>query len=309
MTMKSIATKTMIVLVMITAAACGSGVTATAPMKVSFSAAKNILASLSKVQLVVSGSDMTTIMNTQSSPFSSTITFSEDVSVGSSRNFTATAAIQGVTTEGYQGASTADVTVSGGSVPITMLYVNFSADPATTSSGPQISSLSALYNNGNVSVFVDFTAAVNLNTLSGVVEFIPTAATSFRNQSIINQLKGSVDVTMPSPGSAYIMFNGNGTGLSAILYNQNDASQSAAVDAVLSGNNTIELSMSQADFKSVVDSGVNGQFNVLAGTLSNPSVPLTPSDTSGFTASSAAVSTSGGNVIIYNAAFDTTSLQ
>lgn len=293
--------------------ACGAGTSKAVPVQVSFSVAKITMATLASVELTVSGSDMTSITSTQAGPFTGDISFSVNVPVGSSRTFTATAAVQSVTGEGYQGTATADVAAAGGAVPITMHYMNFSAAPATTATGPQISSLSALYDNSDVAIYVDFAEAVELSTISGVVEIIPDVATTFRSQSIINQLKGVVDVTMPSPGSSYIIFNGTGSVINVDLYDDNDTAvvvpASANFQATLSGVNTIEIRMTQSAFSSLIDSAIVGEFNVLSGSLLSSVSPLTPTSTENFTASTAAASAAGGNVILYNAAFDTTTLQ
>lgn len=293
----------MVGVVVLTSCGADAPVTMTAPVKFSFPVGKSLPTTVSSVELSVSGSDMTTITSTKAGPFTSDISFSVDVPVGSSRTFTATATIENIKTEGYQGAAVADVTAAGGSVPITMLYVNFSTSPASTASGPQVASLSAVYDNTDVTLFVDFSGQVDPNTISGVVEFIPDAAATFRSQSIINELKGAVDLTMPSPGSNFIMFNGMGTGLKADLYSHDDQPMVVPVQAVISGFNTIEIRMSQAAFKNHIDSAIVGKFNVLVGSISSSVHPLTPTTTVGFTASSAAVGAGGKNVILYNASF------
>lgn len=292
---------------MVALMSCGSGAVVTAPVTVSFPVGKSL--ALTSITLKVSGSDMTTITSTQTGPFGSEVWFDVDVPVGSSRTFAVTASIPNVPFEGFHGSATADISAAGGSVPITMLFVNFSSISTATLDGPKILSLSALYDNSDVAIYVDFAAQVNANTIAGVVEFIPNAATSSRSQSIINQFKGAVDVTIPSPGSNFIMFNGTGAGgtgsaLAATLYDSNDTPIPVILQVVMNSPNTIEIRMPQTAFANKVDAAIDGKLNVLVGSIPNPAVPFTPTF-SGFVASSAAVGTNGGNVILYNATFNT----
>lgn len=301
------------VLIALLISACGQ-TDATVPVAVQFPAlTKNILTTLSLVHLQVSASDMTTLTSSTSGPFSSAITLSADVPVGSNRVFTATAGITGDTTIGYQGSTTANVTTTGGSVPITMLYLNNATNStAAVGGGPQISTVTSTYSGNLFTLTVNFASDITLDQVAGVVEFIPTAGGTARSQSIINELKGSVNVTMPSVGTAYMMFNGTGTSVGLILYNSSNQSvtipDGATFAATQPSNTSIQIAMSTSAFQSLIDSAVAGKMNILVGSKANATVVLTPTTTSVFTASSAAAGASAGNVMIYDGTFNSSSL-
>lgn len=287
--------------------ACGSADT-TVPVTVQFpKLTKSVLTSLSSVTLAVTASDMTTVSSSQTGPFSSDVSFSVDVPTGNSRTFTATAAITGSSTVGYQGTSTTNVSTSTASVPLTMLFVNFANNSASAvTSGPQITSVSTSYSptgSGNVVLTVGFGSTISIEQTALIIEFIPASGGTARSQSMINQAKGSVDVTMPSAGTRNIIVNGLGAGtLDAILYDANDQSVSSSITASTTGSNIV-VSMSETQFMSLIDANINGKLNILAGSKTSGTEVITPTNLSSFTASSAAVNTSGGNVMIYNENF------
>lgn len=310
--MKSAMKKTMVVVGMMGLVACGSADT-TVPVTARFPfLAKSILSSLSSVALHVTASNMTTVSSSQTGPFTGDVSFSVDVPTGNSRTFTATAAISGSSTTGYQGSSTTDVTTSTTSVPLTMLFVNFASNSAAAvASGPQITSVSTSYSSAEVAITIGFGSTVSPQQLALIIEFIPASGGTARSQSMINQAKGSVDVTMPSAGTNNIIVNGSGAAtLDAILYNSSDVSTSLSASdlAATSSGTNITITMSRSAFTSNIDASINGTLNILAGSKDSGSTIITPSTLSSFTAASAAVNTSGGNVMKYNASFDTSSL-
>lgn len=293
--------------------ACGAADT-TVPVSVKFpSMAKSVLTSLSTVTLNVSGDDMTTVSSSQTGPFSSSVSFSVDVPVGNLRAFASTAAVSGSTSTGYQGSTTSNVTSSTTSVPLTMLFVNFANNStAAVSSGPQITSVSTSYSSTQVGLTINFGAAITVQTTALIVEFIPASGGTARSQSMINQAKGSVDVTMPSAGTNNIIVNGSGaSNVDPILYNSSDSSVSLSASdfsATLASSTQIVLTMSRTAFINNIDSSIVGTLNILAGSKDSGTTIITPSNLSSFTASSAAVNTAGGNVMKYNANFDTSNL-
>lgn len=293
--------------------ACGAADT-TVPVSIRFpSLAKNVLTSLSTVSLSVTASDMTTVSSSLTGPFSSGVSFSVDVPIGNSRAFTSTAAISGSTVTGYQGITTSNLTSSTTSVPLTMLFMNFASNTASAvDSGPQITSVTTAYTSTQVSLTINFGAAITAETTALIIEFIPAAGGTARSQSMINQAKGSVDVTMPSAGTSNIIVNGSGpSNEDPILYNASDASTtltSEELSASLASSTQIVVTMSRTAFINNVDSSIAGSLNILAGTKDSGTTIITPSNLTSFTASSAAVNTSGGNVMKYNASFDTSSL-
>ncbi len=294
--------------------ACGAADTEV-PVTVQFpSMAKSVLTSLSKAVLSVTASDITTVSSSQNGPFSSSVSFSVNVPTGSSRAFTATAAITGTTTLGYQGTSTTDVSTSTTSVPLTMLFVNFANNSASAvSGGPQITAISASYSSTAVTLTIDFGSAITAQNTALIIEFIPASGGTARSQSIINEAKGSVSVTMPSAGTDSIIVNGlSATSLDPILYNASDQSATLSasdLSATLGSSTQVTITMSRTAFTSNIDSSIAGTLNILAGSKSGASTVVTPSNlSSSFTASSSAVSTTGGNVMKYNASFDTSSL-
>jgi hypothetical protein len=159
---------------------------------------------------------------------------------------------------------------------------------------------------------VGFGSSITAQTTAFIIEFIPSSGGTARSQSLINQAKGSVSVTMPSAGTSNIVVNGTGASeFSAILYNASDASTSltaSELSASLSGTSSVVITMSRTAFINNIDSSIVGTLNVLAGSKTSGTTVITPSNVSEFTASSSAVSTSGGNVMKYNASFDTSSL-
>lgn len=293
--------------------ACGAADT-TVPVSIRFpSLAKNVLTSLSTVSLSVTASDMTTVSSSLTGPFSSGVSFSVDVPIGNSRAFTSTAAISGSTVTGYQGITTSNLTSSTTSVPLTMLFMNFASNTASAvDSGPQITSVTTAYTSTQVRLTINFGAAITAETTALIIEFIPAAGGTARSQSMINQAKGSVDVTMPSAGTSNIIVNGSGpSNEDPILYNASDASTtltSEELSASLASSTQIVVTMSRTAFINNVDSSIAGSLNILAGTKDSGTTIITPSNLTSFTASSAAVNTSGGNVMKYNASFDTSSL-
>jgi hypothetical protein len=293
--------------------ACGAADT-TVPVSVKFpSMAKNVLTSLSTVVLNVSGSDMTTVSSSQTGPFSSSVSFSVDVPIGNSRAFASTAAVSGSTSTGYQGSTTTNVASSTTSVPLTMLFVNFANNStAAVGSGPQITAVSTAYSSTEVSLTINFGAAITAQTTALILEFIPASSSTARSQSLINQAKGSVDVTMPSAGTNNIIVNGTGPNtMSPILYTASDSSVSltnAELSATMNSSTEIEVVMSRTAFINNIDSSIVGTLNILAGTKDSGTTIITPSNITSFTASSVAVTTNGGNVMKYNASFDTSSL-
>lgn len=293
--------------------ACGAADTEV-PVSVHFpSLTKSVLTSLSKVALSVTASDITTVSSSQNGPFSSSISFSVSVPTGSSRAFTATAAITGTTTQGYQGTSTTTVSTSTTSVPLTMLFVNFASNSASAvGGGPQITAVSSSYSSTEVTLTIDFGSAITAQNTALIIEFIPSSGGTARSQSMINAAKGSVDVTMPSAGTHNIIINGmSATSMDPILYNSSDQSTSLSASnlaVTVVSSTEIQVAMSRTAFTSNIDSSIAGTLNILAGTKSGAATTITPSTLSSFTASSAAVNTSGGNVMRYNASFDTTNL-
>lgn len=312
--MKSVTMKVMVMIGMMGLMACGASPSASVPVHVSFPMFKSILATLSGVSLTVSGADMTTVTSSQAGPFADTISFSLDVPTGVSRSFTAVAAISGASKIGYEGTATSDIVATGNTVPITMLFMNFASNSvAAINSGPQLSAVSVGYDGALISLTIDFSSPILLGHTAGVVEFLPKTGGTTRSQSIITELKGSVDVTMPAAGTNYMMFNGTVNGVEVILYDSTDQSMSvpagATFDAVQTSQTSITMSMSTTAFQSLVDSTVDGALNVLVGGKAGPNLFLTPTTTSVFTPSSAAVGTTSGNVMLYDGSFDTTGLQ
>lgn len=295
-------------------AACGSADT-TVPVSVIFpSMAKSILTTLSKATLTVSASDMTTVSSSQDGPFSSSVSFTASVPTGNSRTFASTASVSGSTTTGYQGSTTTNVTSSTTSVPLTMLYVNF-ANNATSAvgSGPQITSVTTSYSSTQVAVTIGFGSAITAQTTALIIEFIPSLGGTARSQSMINQAKGSVSVSMPSAGTNNIIVNASGPSqFDPILYNSSDSSTSLSateLSASLSDSTHITITMSRTAFTNNIDSSIIGSLNILAGTKDSGTTIVTPSNLStAFTASSVAVNTTGGDVMKYNASFDTSNL-
>lgn len=293
--------------------ACGAADT-TVPVSIKFpSMAKSVLTSLSKATLTVSASDMTTISSSQNGPFSSSISFSADVPVGNSRAFASTASITGSTSTGYQGSSTTNVTSSTTSVPLTMLFVNFASNSTTAvGSGPQITSVSTAYSSTEVALTINFGAAITVQTTTLIIEFIPSSGGTARSQSMINQAKGSVSVTMPSAGTDNIIINGSSaTQMNPILYDSSDSSASLSnteLSVTVNSSTQITVTMSRTAFINNIDSSIVGTLNILAGTKDSGTTTITPSNLTSFTASSAAVNTTGGDVMKYNASFDTTNL-
>lgn len=293
--------------------ACGAADT-TVPVTVKFpSMFKNVLNTLSTVTLSVSASDMTTVSSSQTGPFSSDVSFSVTVPTGNSRAFASTAAISGSTSTGYQGTTTSNITSSTTSVPLTMLFMNFASNAATAvGGGPQITAVDTSYSSTEVALTITFGSAISVQTTALIIEFIPASGGTARSQSMINQAKGSVDVTMPSAGTNNIIVNGSGaSNVDPILYNSSDASTSltaSELSATLTSTTEIEVVMSRTAFINIIDSSIAGTLNILAGTKDSGTTVITPSNLTGFTASSAAVNTSGGNVMKYNASFDTSNL-
>lgn len=293
--------------------ACGAADTAV-PVSVKFpSMTKSVLSSLSKVVLNVTASDMTTVTSSQNGPFSSSVSFTASVPTGNSRTFASTASVSGSTTTGYQGSTSTNVTTSTTSVPLTMLFMNFATNAATAvGGGPQITSVSTSYSLTQVSVTINFGSAITAQTTALIIEFIPASGGTARSQSMINQAKGSVDVTMPSAGTDNIIVNGSGaSNVDPILYNASDSSTSLTateLSASLASSTQIVVTMSRTAFINNIDSSIAGTLNILAGTKDSGTTVIAPSNLTGFTASSAAVNTSGGNVMKYNASFDTSNL-
>lgn len=292
--------------------ACGAADT-DVPVTVKFPLSKSVLSSLSKVTLSVSASDMTTVSSSQTGPFSSSVSFSVDVPTGNSRTFSSTASVSGSTSTGYQGSTTGNVTTSTTSVPITMLFMNSSTNStAAVGSGPQITSVTIAYTSTQITFTVGFGSTVSAETLAFIMEFIPSSGGTARSQSMINQAKGSVTVSMPSAGTHNIIVNGQSSGgFSTTLYNSSDSSvslTSSELSASLSGSTNVVVTMSRTAFTTNIDSSIIGTMNILAGSKSSGTVEITPSNLSALTASSAAVNTSNGDVMKYNASFDTTNL-
>lgn len=306
--------KMMVMIGLLGLMSCGASPTASVPVQVSFPVFKNIITTLSGVSLAVSGADMTTMTSTQTGPFTDNITFNLDVPTGSSRLFTAVAAISNATGIGYKGTATSDIVSSSNTVPIMMLFMNFATNSVSpVTSGPQISGVSAGYDAGLLTLTIDFSSPLLLGHTAGIVEFLPKSGGTPRSQSIINQLKGSVDVTMPAAGTNYMMFNGTATSVEVILYNSSDQSitipDGAVLEATQSSQTSLSISMTTTAFQNLVDPDVVGALNILVGSKANPTEFLTPSTTAVFTPSSVAVGTLGGNVMLYDSSFTTTGQQ
>lgn len=294
--------------------ACGAA-DSTVPVSVKFpSMAKNVLNTLSTVVLHVTANDMTTVSSSQTGPFSSAVSFNVDVPIGDSRLFTSTAAVSSSTTTGYQGTATSNVTSSTTSVPLTMLFVNFANNStAAVGSGPQITAVSTSYTSTQVAFTINFGAAITAQTTALIMEFIPAAGGTARSQSMINEAKGSVDVTMPSAGTDNIIINGFGPNqMNPILYDASDSSVSlsnAELSVTVNSTTEIVVTLSRTAFTNNIDTAIVGTMNILAGSKDSGVTIVTPSNlATEFTASSVAVTTNGGNVMKYNASFDTSNL-